>query len=185
MTNPHAMNAPMLGMTMPLRALPNFCICCRIAFLLVYNTRKARESPIPQAKNRPVFFGRRRISPFIAHGRGFRLRHRTGDKTAGGVEIAVASESGISGSLANFSRMPGNCLSCPSPGPYAADKKPPPPVGEGGCIIARAGYIISSWANCTARFRIAMNGCVRRNSARVRSSRSSESRNSSVIRLAI
>jgi uncharacterized protein len=50
-TNPHAMNAPMLGMTMPLRALPNFCICCRIAFFLVYNTRKARESPIPQAKN--------------------------------------------------------------------------------------------------------------------------------------
>lgn len=66
-----------------------------------------------------------------------------------------------------------------------ADKKPPPPIREGGCVIARAGHIISSWANCTARFRIAMNGCVRRNSARVRSSRSSESRNSSVIFLAI
>ena len=33
-----------------------------------YNTRKARESPIPQAKNRPVFFGRRRISPFFVAG---------------------------------------------------------------------------------------------------------------------
>lgn len=206
---------------MPLRALPNFCICCRIAFFLVYNTRKARESPIPQAKNRPVFFRAAADFAVFCRGRSFRPRHRTGDTTAAGMEIAVPPGNGISGSLANFRRMPGSCFSCPSsPGravadgetvgsrpalttppadgarrtcdslrsaaPEApADKKPPPPIREGGCVIARAGHIISSWANCTARFRIAMNGCVRRNSARVRSSRSSESRNSSVIFLAI
>ena len=137
------------GMTMPLRALPNFCICCRIAFLLVYNTRKARESPIPQAKNRPVFFGRRRISPFIAHGRGFRLRHRTGDKTAGGVEIAVTSESGISGSLANFSRMPGNCLSCPSPGRTPPAKNRLPRSGKAVALLH--GQVTSSLRGRTAR----------------------------------
>lgn len=207
---------------MPLRALPNFCICCRIAFFLVYNTRKARESPIPQAKNRPVFSGGGGFRRFLSRaGLPATAPNRGHDRCRDGNCRPVPPGTGISGSLANFRRMPGSCFSCPSsPGravadgetvgsrpalttppadgarhtcdslrsaaPEApADKKPPPPIREGGCVIARAGHIISSWANCTARFRIAMNGCVRRNSARVRSSRSSESRNSSVIRLAI
>lgn len=34
--NPHAMNAPILGMTMPLRVLPNCWICCRITSFLAY-----------------------------------------------------------------------------------------------------------------------------------------------------